>query len=258
MAKEKVYGKCYICGEKKELTFEHIPPRAAFNHLGIKLYDWWGYLLCNNSRYTKQQKGTGSYSLCSTCNNLTGEWYGAAYAEFAKQGMEYYKSNTQGVIAVPYTIYPLRVFKQIVSCFASVNGYLWCEQNPKIRNFLLNPQERDFPLQIDILMYMQKNSISKSNGIMGTMNTQTGERFVGSEWAHQPFGYLCVNDKNFTNNKELRELYSINSFLNYGYEDRETLYLKIPKKICNPTILDFREGVPDIETIITSSKREEK
>lgn len=29
MAKKKVYGKCRICGEEKQLTQEHYIPRAA-------------------------------------------------------------------------------------------------------------------------------------------------------------------------------------------------------------------------------------
>lgn len=39
MAK-KVHGICCICGQETELTFEHIPPRAAFNHFSLKLYDF--------------------------------------------------------------------------------------------------------------------------------------------------------------------------------------------------------------------------
>ena len=27
----KRFGKCALCGKECELTFEHIPPRAAFN-----------------------------------------------------------------------------------------------------------------------------------------------------------------------------------------------------------------------------------
>ena len=36
MAK-KVHGICCICGQETELTFEHIPPRAAFNHFIINI-----------------------------------------------------------------------------------------------------------------------------------------------------------------------------------------------------------------------------
>lgn len=35
MAK-RVKGTCCICGQEADLTFEHIPPRAAFNRFNTK------------------------------------------------------------------------------------------------------------------------------------------------------------------------------------------------------------------------------
>lgn len=255
MAK-KVHGICCICGQDTELTFEHIPPRAAFNHFSLKLYDFWGYLLSNRTRYKQLQKGAGMYSLCESCNNLTGEWYGAAYAEFAAQGMRYYKNKAQGLLSVSYTIYPLRVLKQVVSCFASANGPFWCQEHPSIREFLLNPEERRFPSNIDIRMYMQSNGRSKIDKVSGKMNPFTGEKFVGSEFAYPPFGFICVIDRKMTSYRVLNELYPLLEFLKYGYKDRVQLYLKLPRKPCNPTILDFREGVPDVATLIEKNKQD--
>ena len=40
----------------------------------------------------------------------------------------------------------------------------------------------------------------------------------------------------------LNELYPLLDFLEYGYDVRVQLYLKLPRKPCNPTTLDFREG----------------
>lgn len=241
-----IQGVCSICGENTTLTFEHIPPRSAFNRFNMRLYDFWGYLLHNNTKYTQFQKGAGKYSLCSSCNNLTGKWYGAAYAEFASQGMRYFKANAQGHLSVPYTIYPLRVFKQVVSCFASVNGPLWCQQNPLIKDFLLNPYAQRFPAEIDIRMYMQRESRSKLGAISGQLNPFTGERFVGSEWAYPPFSFIYVCDKRYTNYTVLNGLYSIMPFLRYGYDDRATFYISMPRKPCNSIALDFRENVPEV------------
>lgn len=252
---KKTNGTCCICGQETKLTFEHIPPRAAFNRFNVKLYNFWNYILNNNTRYTQFQKGAGGHTLCSSCNSLTGKWYGAAYAEFADQGMKYFKNNSQGLISVAYTIYPLRVFKQIVSCFASVNGPLWCQQNPSIKDFLLNPHEQKFPAEIDIRMYMQIKGRSKLGGISGQMNPFTGERFVGSEWAYSPFSYICVCDKNYLDYRVLNELYPVKRFSQHRYDDRLTLYLNIPRKFCNPAISDFREGIPDMKAFIESNKK---
>lgn len=252
--KKTKQGVCCICGEEKELTYEHIPPKAAFNHFNLKLYDFYDYITQNNTRYKNLQKGAGLYSLCSKCNNNTGTWYGSAYAEFANQGMRYYQQKATGVLCVPYTIYPLRVLKQVVSMFASVKGAAWCKGEPQIRKFLLDPYCTELPQQLDIRMYMVSKGRSKIEPMSVQMNVLTGERFIGSEIAYTPFSFICVDDKNYTNYHILNELYSIIHFSNYGYNDRRQLFLNIPRKPCNPITLDFRENVPDLETLIKSNK----
>ena len=248
--RKKITGICCICGKETKLTFEHIPPKAAFNSLGLRLYDLYGYMIKNSKRYESFQSGAGKYSLCASCNNLTGEWYGNAYAEFALQGKRYHYKDVKGVLSVPYEIYPLRVFKQVVSCFASVNGSFWCERHPQIRQFLLDPSERRFPDRIDIRMYMQTNNQSKMGQIIGIYDVKTRERFVGSEWAYPPFSFICVEDKTYTRHNALNDLYSINPFLSYDYNTKVKLYLHIPCRPCNPTTLDFRKNVPDLKSFI--------
>ena len=36
---KKKNGICCICGKEGKLTFEHIPPHAAFNHSNLKMYE---------------------------------------------------------------------------------------------------------------------------------------------------------------------------------------------------------------------------
>lgn len=247
-------GICCICGEEKELTYEHIPPKAAFNHFNLKLYDFYSYVTQNNKKYKNLQQGAGLYSLCQKCNNDTGTWYGSAYAEFANQGMRYYHQKSTGIVSVPYTIYPLRVLKQVVSMFASAKGELWCENEPKIREFLLDPYCTELPLKLDIRMYMVSKGRSKIEPTSAQMNPFTGEKFIGSEIAYTPFSFICVDDRKYTNYRVLNKLCSIMSFLNYGYDERCLLFLNIPRKPCNPVTLDFREGLPDLETIIKSKQ----
>lgn len=35
---KKIVGKCKLCGLEKELTFEHVPPKGAFNDTPSKRY----------------------------------------------------------------------------------------------------------------------------------------------------------------------------------------------------------------------------
>ncbi len=244
---KKHIGTCCICGREGKLTFEHIPPHKASNGFPLKLYNVGKYITENNARYSSLQNGAGAWTLCSSCNNLTGAWYGNAYVEFASQGITYYRKKAAGIIAVPYTIYPLRVFKQIVSCFASVNGANWCKENPAFRDFLLNPKSRSFPDDVDIRMYLQSSGRCKLNGIEFVADVSTGDQFCGSEFAYPPFAFVCDCSHGRYYSKSFQKLFSIREFLKYNYDDRVTLYLNIPRKPCNPFLLDFREGVPSIE-----------
>ena len=70
MARKKVFGNCRICGKPAKLSFEHVPPQAAFNNhrvVGKHIFD-----LINKhlDEYTARnghisQRGAGAYTLCS-------------------------------------------------------------------------------------------------------------------------------------------------------------------------------------------------
>src|SRR5215467_7970637 len=86
------FGECCICGVTGKLTFEHVPPRAAFNdrrifeaHIQSLLEGKWAPGGDIQGRYA--QLGAGRYSLCGKCNNDTGGWYGPSYVDFARQAM---------------------------------------------------------------------------------------------------------------------------------------------------------------------------
>jgi 5-methylcytosine-specific restriction endonuclease McrA len=77
MATDK-QGVCCICGTDGKLSFEHVPPRSAFNDHRVfeadieKLMEgkW-----APGERPTEgnwKEKGAGRYSLCMKCNNDTG------------------------------------------------------------------------------------------------------------------------------------------------------------------------------------------
>jgi hypothetical protein len=52
-------------------------------------------------------------------------------------------------------------------------------------------------------------------------------------------------DSQFNYNRELFSLQDISFFSKFDYDDYKCLYLKVPRKPTNPTLLDFREGVPN-------------
>lgn len=148
MAKHE--GRCALCGKHTELTFEHVPPKAAFNKDRVKSYSLLDSINdkdrlpwdVSGVPYTSLQKGSGFYSLCKECNNNTGALYGNAYRSMAysiAHALSEYDETTHHAITL--TKVPAHQFiKQILSMFCSLNGYDVVERFPH-PNVLINPEK---------------------------------------------------------------------------------------------------------------------
>jgi hypothetical protein len=67
-------GVCHLCGQAGKLSFEHVPPEAAFNDQRVLESDIHRLLgskdLINdleNPRGRYKQRGAGNYTLCESC-----------------------------------------------------------------------------------------------------------------------------------------------------------------------------------------------
>ena len=169
--KKSIMGTCALCNAKNiELTKEHIFPGTKQNHsrpFQAKIKDTISLPLSEGlppSSFEKlkeeglihhEQGGTSLYSLCEKCNNNTGSWYGNAYIEWKNQWEQIIKSNlnrNSSSIKGKITFNPLRLLKQIVSCFISIDypnheGDTSSEDNlrnkqSKFFDFVLDPQKR--------------------------------------------------------------------------------------------------------------------
>jgi hypothetical protein len=74
-------GQCRVCRRNvASLTFEHVPPRRAFNNEAARVYGWEDWLqrdedgMLTGGRIA--QRGSGDHTLCAECNSNTGAWYG--------------------------------------------------------------------------------------------------------------------------------------------------------------------------------------
>ena len=144
---KKLYGKCALCRKECELTFEHIPPRAAFNSTPVRPVTG-DKIIKDQDRmpwdasglpYTNQQRGMGKFTLCKECNNNTGAWFGNDYNQIShvlhQTLSEHIPSSVNGIGIKE--VFPLRFLKQVISMFCSINNF----EDPRIeilRKFVLN------------------------------------------------------------------------------------------------------------------------
>lgn len=221
------FGKCHICGLSTKLSFEHVPPRAAFNDRQV-LYKEVMKLINHFPEEIKggriSQKGMGGYTLCPKCNNNTGKWYGSAFADFAYQGMSILNNtDNKPTLFHNFFIYPLRVLKQILCMFFSANGSNFQEKNLELVRFVLNKDAKYLNPKIKIYAFYNISKHIRSTGVVSLMNL-SGDFKMFSEITFPPFGYVM----DFENRTPDKRLVDISYFAKYDYNTWTSMFLKFP------------------------------
>jgi hypothetical protein len=233
-------GTCKICGSYGKLSFEHVPPSSAFNENKIRVGS-----LDKNLNYLEtlkfygkiEQRGAGYYSLCEKCNNSTGRWYVPYFAEFAFQGAALLKkSGYHPTLLYCYHFFPLRVIKQIITMFFSVNSEGFRMVYPDLVKFILNPTEKYLDPRYKIYIYYNYEGLNRFLGFQVHGTFTTGDMRKISEISFPPFGYVITFDS-----EPIDELYCINHFANYSYSEILVDYIKLPVLPTNSLFaLDYR------------------
>ncbi len=203
-------GKCAICGQIRELSYEHIPPKAAFNAFPVKkikgeefvkgLFDDDGLSYKQEHiKYVNQQRGSGDYTLCVECNNNTGAWYGDEYVKIAYRIKEFFETEFvcgQDTVVLN-EIFPMRFVKQIIALFCSVCN---CEDSriQFLREFVLDKEQKGLPMEkCSLHMYFTFSPLSRQCGIGDQGYGEEGEdlkTILFSEIVSRPFGFVLYLD----------------------------------------------------------------
>jgi len=188
-----VNGNCHICGRACLLSFEHVPPRAAFNDRQMILTpgDRLIGMDLDRPRGQVRQGGAGGYTLCRDCNSNTGAWYGRACVEWTYQArIVLDRALGQPAVHNAYRIHPLRVLKQVLCMFFSANGPGFAPKNEELVRLVLNKEARGLPPQYRVYAFFNTSQRARQTGIYGKLTG--GEPHVGSEIAFPPLGYLMT------------------------------------------------------------------
>ena len=224
----KNYGHCAICGKYGKLTFEHIPPKKAWNSTKANVYSLGEQLKRSEGKPSKheiQQQGMGRYSLCKDCNNNTGSWYAQAYIDFVHI-FTYCLLNSESLEhgdALKFTtpkVQPLAFVKQIISFFCSAMPY----EKVKELGFdalLLDRESSNVGKdKFDLRMFISSISTPPySSGVAACVyvDKKTHENSVinVAEMSFYPFGFIL----NFDTDKTIPYGVSLMEFFNTKYED---------------------------------------
>jgi hypothetical protein len=174
------------------------------------------------------QRGVGAYTLCDSCNNRTGSWYGSAFVDLAKQGMVYLRTvRSAAEFQLPYRIKPLRVIKQVICMFMSANGQQFQSAQPELARFVLNRDARHLPHHVRVFAFYTVSNRSRSAGVSGLLtglDTGSSKGHIFSETTFPPFGFVLALGSPAPDDR----LTDITYFAdNFGYDDERTLWLRL-------------------------------
>lgn len=235
-------GICRICGYYKKLSYEHIPPKSAFNDQQ-RVFETMQNLLEGHS-HTKFRQGIGKQSLCVSCNSNTGGWYGGSFVDWSRQGLEWLdKLGDKSLFSLPYYIKPLNVIKQIVIMALAMSSERTLAYHRELRRFVLNKYQRYLPPKYRIYTYFNVNGQPRFAAEMAIMRSDTNSGdYVEAEISLPPFGY-CVSTpiKGSKSLAETQGLYEITWFSDFAYDEWVPVHLRLPSKETHePLPLDYR------------------
>jgi hypothetical protein len=191
------HGQCRICGGVGRLTEEHIPPKGAFNKARVSLASFEEALALapgEQLRGNYRQGGHRVFSLCATCNNNTGSWYGSPFVRFVHQIVRIISGARGPRAPPPVRTHPARVLKQIAAMFMSVNGVGFRDANPDLVSFILNKDHRLAPKFRFFLFLTRGGGYLKFQPLAARVSFTRGAVQVFSEIVFPPLGYILTFD----------------------------------------------------------------
>lgn len=257
--KNKPIGICHICGETKELTFEHLPPRSTGNKGIVKSYDHDDLLQAylagkepiTSCKYRQSQGGYQLATICSDCNNNTGAYYVRDYTAFSKSMVSALKTIDSNkminhLIEFDCSIKPLNFYKQVVTIFCSVLDSKTVSLLD-LGDFVLNKEATTTNgKEFKIYMYLVPiESCSRHTTAITYTKIDTGKHLTVAEFISPPFGFIL----NLSPSSVLStKLYDISSFRNFTYDQIETI--KFSSLLLKPMELFFSFDGVNINDII--------
>jgi hypothetical protein len=235
----KYEGNCWLCGEFRQLTKEHIPPHSAFNDHEIFLQ-----AIDERARDVSHVVWKGDVvngwivrSLCAECNNEAGRKYGSHYVEFIKQIAEKVDKVQDGEAVSIVVNRPLSVLKQVMQNFVSANGQHFAKTHQWIRRFLRSSRNKDFPPDWYVYVYAITSKSGRKSGVSGFYDLIEKRICVVAEFTFWPLGTVLAFQP-----MDNYRLAPIHHYASYDYtESKAGLHLHLPVNPASSAYpVDFR------------------
>jgi hypothetical protein len=256
-------GLCHLCGTSGPLTFEHVPPRSAFNDRRVLEADIHKLMRSDlledlkNPQGKINQRGSGKYTLCPRCNNDTGGWYGAAYVEFAHGLFGFcHMVQPQQFLELRCLIKPLNVFKQMLVMFCSASPPSFAKKRPQLVRYLLNRESVDCDDLRDMRLFISLFDLNNSNstrqaGITGRIDVRSSKPDVYSEISFPPFNLVM----SLSGTNPDPRLFDISWFAQYRLNHRQEVKLRLHNLAVNTYFPGDYRTVDEVAATLAENRR---
>jgi hypothetical protein len=194
---------CRVCGEVKDLTFEHFPPRSAGNRQKVEMLDITAWLRREDDGSMERgrilQKGSGAYSLCGDCNNRSGRLYVPELARWTRIGnaalRELEPGRLDGQVDPAYAVlevkdvYPGRFMKQMATMLLALSPGPVALKQVELREYARDPQAVGLSSRYQFYLALNAGPNARYNGGSVTMTLGAGMVFA-LELSFPPFTYI--------------------------------------------------------------------
>lgn len=225
---------CRVCRrEQASLTFEHVPPQAAFNDERKRVYRIEDWLERDETGALSggriEQRGAGNLTLCASCNSKTGSWYGNELARAARSAYGILRDAQLDELdkSLDYTWadvsfkqsktgpYPLRLIKQIVTMLLATSPPEFSLAHAELGDFVLDRERTGLPDRFQFYLALFAGPLARSTGVVVHVDTVRARTDVLVEVAFPPYSYVMTIDSVDT---EVIETANITSFAGVGYD----------------------------------------
>lgn len=202
--------RCRLCGTTEKLSFEHVPPKAAFNNERAELYGLDAWL--ERDRLTGHpgkrgiivQQGSGVRTLCEDCNSRAGALYVREMARWARIGRQALAENRLAVEEADSQIAPSgirltiqraqpgRFIKQMVTMLLAIAPVQLVDVYPDLAAYAREPNATEFPPGMTLYLNLFAGPIARFVGQASVIREQDGASYAVSELAYPPYAYALV------------------------------------------------------------------
>lgn len=243
---KNIIGICHICGQTKELSQEHIPPKSSGNCSTVKFYTSNEFLADDilsgekslaDKKYTQSQGGLKLQTLCKSCNNVTGANYVSAYSDFAngvRNGLSKINQDKclNNYLQFNGKLKPLNFLKEVLAMFCSILP-LETVADYKFGHYVLDKDLQEYEnKEFDLYMYLSTTHRGSYRfsppSVIGNFITE--KQLICSELSAPPLGFvLSLSPKT---SLSLQSIKNFNQFkLNEEVECSFTLPLLRPLEL---------------------------